>query len=114
MKMHKVLFFSFLGFIGSLGAQQTQPVQKNTMAPSCSQLSPDEKMFADKLNAQNKSVFCTQFNGDQRKSAMNNAGQMGQDGNLITNDQAVEKVAKDSNIMVPKAPSRPGGSCPVK
>jgi hypothetical protein len=111
MKLHKVLIVSVLSFCGIANVVAQQPT---TAASDCSNLSPDEKIFADKLNAQNKTVFCSKFNGDQRKTAMNNAGTMGQDGTLVTNDQSVEKVANDNNIMIPKPPARPGGSCPVK
>jgi hypothetical protein len=94
-------------------AQEPQPM--NQMA-DCSKLSSDAQDFADELNASNKMMFCNKFNDAQRNSAMDMSGTMGKDGKLMTNDQAVEKVARDNNMMAPAKPSttRPGGSCPVK
>ncbi len=82
----------------------------------CSQLTPDEQDFANQLNPSNKMVFCSKFNADMRTSAIEMSGQMGPDGTLITNDQAVEQVAKDNNMGMPMAPpaARQGGSCPAK
>jgi hypothetical protein len=59
-------------------------------------------------------VFCGKFDEDMRQSAMGMAGQMSDDGTLLTNDQAVEKTAKDNNIMMPAAPMRQGSGCPAK
>ncbi len=84
----------------------------------CSQLTPDEQDFANQLNPTNKMVFCNKFTPDMRTSAMEMSGQMGMDGTLITNDQAVERVAKDNNMTMPMAAPagtpRQGGSCPTK
>lgn len=102
------------------GAQQQQQQQQQqpmmNQKADCSNLSSDEQDFADELNATNKVMFCGKFSAAQRNSAMDMSGTMGKDGKLMTNDQAVEKVARDSNMMMPAKPSqtRPGGSCPVK
>lgn len=104
-------------------AAQPQPAQPNgngkaMMSPKaadCSQMTPDEMDFANQLNPMNKAMFCGKFSSDMRNSAMQMSGEMGPDGNMITNDQAVEKVAKDNNMMMPAAPAaRQGGSCPAK
>ncbi len=86
----------------------------NPKKADCSQLSTDEQDFANQLNPTNKMVFCGKFDADMRQSAMGMAGQMGTEGMLMTNDQAVEKTAKDNNIMAPAAPARQGSGCPAK
>lgn len=89
-----------------------------SMSPNanCAQLTPDEQDFANQLNPTNKTMFCTKFSADMRASAIEMSGQMGPDGMLVTNDQAVEQVARDNNIMMPMTapPMRQGGSCPAK
>jgi hypothetical protein len=82
---------------------------------NCSQLTTDEQDFANQLSPTHKMMFCNKFTPSMRQSAMQMSGEMGSEGNLVTNDQAVEKVAKDNNMMMPtQPPVRQGGSCPVK
>lgn len=101
-----------------VGPPTGQPNGKNMMAPKsdCSQLTPDEIDFANQLSPVNKALFCGKFSADMRASAMEQSGQMGNNGTLITNDQAVEKVAKDNGVMMaaPAAPAQRQGSCPTK
>lgn len=98
------------------GTQQQQQQPKSNQMADCSNLSSDEQDFVDELNTNNKMMFCNKFSSAQRNSAMDMSGTMGKDGKLMTNDQAVEKVARDNSMMMPAKPSttRPGGSCPVK
>lgn len=101
--------------------QNNPPMQNNqpNMAPKgkadCSQLSPDEQDFATQLSAPHRMVFCNKFDSEMRASAMEAAGQMGTSGMLVTNDQAVEQVARDNNMMMPMAPAkRQSSGCPAK
>lgn len=95
-----------------------QPMTQPMMQPKtvdCTKLSAQEQDFANQLNPTNKMLFCSKFNPDMRKNAMNSAGLMGSDGTLVTNDQAVEQVAKSNNMMPTMAPAaRSAGSCPAK
>lgn len=81
----------------------------------CSQLNPDEQEFATQLSTTQRMMFCNKFTPEMRASAMEASGQMGTNGMLITNDQAVEQVAKDNNMMMPMSPTkRQGSACPAK
>ncbi|MFI5334276.1 MAG: hypothetical protein ACHQT8_03810 [Chlamydiales bacterium] len=96
-----------------------QPGQPKVMKKAgCSQLSPDEQDFAGELSPSQKMVFCNKFDPGMRTSAMEMSGQMGDDGMLMTNDQAVESVAKDNGILMPVMGTQPqqrkSGSCPAK
>lgn len=108
------------------GTSQQQPMQQPNQQPAqqpkmttpkmdCSQLSPDEQDFAEELSPMQKRMFCSKFDPSMRSSAMEMSGQMGEDGTLITNDQAVEQVAKANNMAMPKSSqTRKSGSCPTK
>jgi hypothetical protein len=83
------------------------PVNENKMPSVCQQLSGDEQIFAAKLEASNKKMFCSDFTPLQRGVAMDMAEQTDDKGNtMFTPDQAVMKVAKD-NGMMPIQPSKP-------
>jgi hypothetical protein len=72
----------------------------------------DMQQFASQLNATNKKMFCGQFNDSQRAQAMQMASQQDASGNnMMTSDQAVQKVAGSSN-MTPSQKTPTG--CPVK
>lgn len=101
------------------GSKQTAPSQQQqpkpqTQMPDCSQLTPDEQIFATQLSPAQKKMFCTKFDTTMRSNAMEMSGQMGDNGVLMTNDQAVEQVARDNNMAMPMVPPRKGGSCPSK
>jgi hypothetical protein len=103
-------------------SQQAVPPKNNTQPPStmtpkkadCSQLTADEQDFANQLSPNNKMAFCNKFDGEMRQSAMGLSGQMGTDGTLLTNDQAVEKTARDNNVLIPSSTMRQGSGCPAK
>lgn len=94
-----------LGSCAILGAQTQTPAQPATpMAMDCSTMSMEMQQFASQLNPSNKMMFCGKFNDTMRGNSMQaSAGGM-------TPDQAVQKVATDNNMMVPKS----AGGCPVK
>lgn len=77
----------------------------------CSTMGPDVQQFAAQLTAANRKMFCGQFNDSQRAAAMQYTGQPDSSGNIMTSDQAVQKVAMD-NGMKPSQKSPTG--CPVK
>lgn len=101
-------------------AQPKAPMQNNSQQnmmgkADCSQLSPDEQDFATQLSAPHRMMFCNKFDAGMRGAAMEASGQMGTNGMLVTNDQAVEQVAKDNNMMMPMAPAkRQTSGCPAK
>ncbi len=98
------------------GSMQQAPSQQPKMAPKldCSGLTPDEQDFATELSPQQKMMFCNKFDTTMRSKAIEMSGQMGDNGVLMTNDQAVEQVARDNNMPMPMTPPRKGGSCPSK
>ncbi len=110
MKKNLLTFFAVLCFTTVLLAQKTPA--KPVMAGDCSNLSVEAKTFSNKLNPTNKMMFCGKFDDVQRNTAMQLTGQMDSSGMVtMSPDQAVEKVAKDNNLMAPgKAPA----GCPVK
>lgn len=76
----------------------TQPYHSKKMREKCHGLSKDMYEFGALLNESNQKMFCGKFTDDQRKKAMQMAREEGWTGNLkMTPDQAVEKVAKESN-----------------
>jgi hypothetical protein len=104
--------FTCLCLMGSASAEQAQKeiAQKNPM--DCSNMGMDLQQFAAQLNAVNKKMFCGQFSSAQRSTAMQYASQTDASGNnMMTADQAVQKVASDNN-MVPTQKTPTG--CPVK
>jgi hypothetical protein len=77
----------------------------------CSSFSVMEQDFASGLSTDNKDMFCTRFNQSQRNSAMRMTQQPDMNGNLLSPDEAVEKVAKDNRIMPMRKKSR---GCPIQ
>ena len=88
----------------------------SSLGADCTSFSSEEQQFASELSMSNRSLFCERFNQDQRESAMQMAGQLDENGNVLTEDQAVSKVARDNKMPVPMAQPRnaPSRSCPVK
>ena len=78
----------------------------------CSNMGMDMQQFASQLNSTNKKMFCGQFNASQRSTSMQYANQQDSSGNnMMSADQAVQKVAAENN-MTPSSKSPTG--CPVK
>ena len=97
----------------------TTCIYADKMAPAtasaCNALSADEQQFSAQLtDAANKTLFCNKFSADQRAAAMQIAGQYDSNGNPMTADLAVQKIAQDNNIVPPPQQKSSGGGCPVK
>ncbi len=93
-----------------------QPAQQQPAAPSpmgdCGAMSPDTQAFAGQLSPSNKTMFCGKFNDSQRTQAMQMSVQKDASGkNMMTPDQAVQKVAESGGMM--NSGTTPRG-CPVK
>jgi|GEM_PF-4744040 len=78
----------------------------------CGNLSTVEQSFASGMSSMNREMFCNRFTQSMRDSAMGMVGMPDASGNVMTPDQAVEKTARDNNMM----PMQSGGTngCPVK
>ena len=122
MKIQKWVALTTIGML-ALAFTSVQADQmmngSNTMSGSnaqanCTALSDDEQQFAGKLTPANSSMFCTGFNEMQRVTAMETAGQADSSGNIMTEDQAVTKVATDNNLMPAPAMQKNASGCPVK
>lgn len=105
MRMSKmsisIVTLIILTSFASANAAPTQQSQMN-MQGMCQDMSPEMQQFADKLNMNNKMLFCSKFNDVQREQAMEMAAQMGNYGKpKMTPDQSVEKVATDNKLMAP-------------
>jgi hypothetical protein len=100
-----------LCFMSSLVAEEAvkEIAAQNPM--DCSNMGADMQRFASQLNAMNKKMFCGQFNAAQRSTAMQYASQTDSNGNMMSADRAVQKVAVENN-MTPSSKSPTG--CPVK
>lgn len=95
--------------VANVGATEAEIVAQNPM--NCSNLSMEMQQFANQLNAMNNKMFCGQFTDAQRSSAMQYAAKPDGNGNMMTADQAVQKVAAENN-MKPMTKSPTG--CPIK
>jgi len=112
MKKVKLALAALTGLclMGSVGAEEVKEIAaQNPM--DCSNMGADMQQFAAQLNAMNKKMFCGQFNAAQRSTAMQYATQMDANGNMMSADKAVQKVAAENNMM-PSSKSPTG--CPVK
>lgn len=104
----------------SIAVYAQQPMSYPSGTSDCASFSSTEQQFASQLNPNNRMMFCSKFNQDQRNAAMQMAGQMDVMGNVMNQDQAVQKVAQDNNMMPyqttpsTQQKSQPGSSCPVK
>ena len=96
-------------FMSSAMAQQQEIAAQNPM--DCSNMSMDMQQFAGQLNTMNKKMFCGQFTAAQRATARQYASQQDENGNMMSADQAVQRVAAENN-MKPSQKSPTG--CPVK
>lgn len=100
--------FLFVMMMGSLIAAHADPV---AMGGACGSLTVEEQTFASTMSPANQQMFCSSFSQSMRDSAMNMSGMTDSYGNMMSPDQAVEKVARDNNM--PMANGTKGG-CPVK
>lgn len=109
--MKKYFFIAALGLTSIVMADYQQNGSMQQAPMDCSNMSADMQAFAGKLNANNKMMFCGKMNDMQRSASMQMSHQMDSSGKpMMTPDQAVQKVAKDNNMIGPKGPS----GCPVK
>lgn len=89
------------------------PSEQAAPAMDCSAMPTDIAQFAMQLSSANQKMFCGQFSDAQRATAMQLASQQDAMGkSMMSPDQAVQKVAMDSNMM-PASQKIPTG-CPVK
>ncbi|HSW86431.1 MAG TPA: hypothetical protein VLG49_02905 [Rhabdochlamydiaceae bacterium] len=114
------LMLAIVGLMSSFAVYAQQPMSYPSGTSDCASFSSTEQQFASQLTPTNRAMFCNKFNQDQRNAAMQMAGQMDVMGNVMNQDQAVQKVAQDNN-MTPSATTPPtqqrgqqGSSCPVK
>jgi hypothetical protein len=77
---------------------------------ACGGMSAMEQAFMSGMTPANQEMFCSRFDQSMRDAAMNMSGTPDADGNMMTPDQSVEKVARDRNL----APSTGKGGCSVK
>jgi hypothetical protein len=98
-------------FCVSAGAEEAAKEIAAQAQADCSGMSADFQRFANQLNATNKRIFCGQFSDDQRATAMRYATQQDANGNMMSADQAVQKVASESNMR--SSQKSPTG-CPIK
>jgi hypothetical protein len=113
MKKMKIILAA-LGCLCLMGSAIAENMQNEIAANpmDCSNMSMDMQQFAAQLNTMNKKMFCGQFNASQRSTAMQYAAQQDSNGNnMMSADQAVQKVAADNNMK--PAQKTPTG-CPVK
>lgn len=96
-------------------APMTTPAPEMPMVTAdCSSFTPGEQQFSSQLTPDSKDLFCGKFSEENRATAMEMAGQPDANGNVMTADQAVQKVASDNNMLPPAQPRRHSGGCPVK
>lgn len=98
-------------FMSSVGAEEAEKEIALQNPIDCSNMGADMQQFASQLNTMNKRMFCGQFNAAQRSTAMQYASQQDSNGNMMSADRAVQKVAAENN-MTPSSKSPTG--CPVK
>ena len=98
-------------FCVSAGAEEAAKEIAAQAQADCSNMSADVQQFANQLSPMNKKMFCGQFNADQRAAAMQYATQPDASGKTMTADQAVQKVASESNM---RASQKSPTGCPIK
>lgn len=83
---------------GHISPEQPHGLGRAHFKNECSTLSSHSMLeFASQLNDANLKVFCGEFNDMQREKAMQIADDVNYEGNsMMTPDQAVEKVVKES------------------
>jgi hypothetical protein len=117
MRKQKWMIFAAIGACVPFFAMADDMQSAAPAAPqaNCSTLSTQQQAFANKLSAENKMMFCNQFTESHRITAMQMASSQDASGNMMSADQAVQKVAMQNNMMMGNqaAPKSQGG-CPVK
>lgn len=109
--MKKHFLVAMLSLMSILVADGQQNGSMQQAPTDCSNMTPDMQAFAGKLNANNKVMFCGKMSDMQRNACIQMSNQIDAGGKpIMTPDQAVQRVAKDNNMMGPKGPS----GCPVK
>ena len=98
-------------FCMSAGAQEPTKGTTPQNQMDCSNMSPEVQQFANQLSMTNKKMFCGQFSAAQRSSAMQYATQQDANGNMMSADQAVQKVAGENNM---RASQKSPTGCPIK
>lgn len=113
MKKMKIILAALtcMCFMSTAGAEEAQKEIAAQKPMDCSNMGADIQQFANQLNTMNKKMFCGQFNASQRSTAMQYATEQDSNGNMMTADQSVQKVATENN-MTPSKKSPTG--CPVK
>jgi hypothetical protein len=109
LKRNCFLFILCVGLCGISDAAQMNMMPGQNA--DCGSFSFMEQDFSEELSDANKEMFCGRFNQDQRNSAMQMTRQPDNNGNLMSPDQAVEKVAKDNRMMPMQKKSK---GCPVQ
>ena len=97
--------------MSSAGAEEAQKEIAAQAPMDCSNMGADIQQFANQLNMMNRKMFCGQFSASQRSTAMQYTTEQDPNGNMMTADQAVQKVAAQYNMM-PNQKSPTG--CPVR
>ena len=111
--MNKMMMIAAMSLLCVNGFAEGEVAAANTMSADCSTMSPDMQQFAMQLSAQNKMMFCGQFNDSQRAAAMQMMGQPDETGAMMTADGAVQKVMTN-NKMSPSMNQKTPTGCPVK
>lgn len=78
----------------------------------CGGLSAMEQSFAQGMTAANREMFCMRFSQSMRDTTMNMSAKPDRNGNMMTPDQVVEKIARENNITPMSGTA--GGGCGVK
>ncbi|MBS0585181.1 MAG: hypothetical protein JSR76_02630 [Verrucomicrobia bacterium] len=100
MSMSVGIFMALTFFTPAHAIVHSQQGQMD-MKGMCQDMSAEMQQFADKLNMNNKMLFCSKFNDSQRKQAMQMASQSsGYGKQKMTPDKSVEKVAADNKIPI--------------
>jgi hypothetical protein len=111
MKKQNVFLLAIAGMASLFSIAHAQ-TGYNSGTPDCSNFSTMEQQFSSQLTPSNMQMFCGKFNQPQRNAAMQMAGQTDAVGNVMTQDQAVQKVAQDNNMMPSQQKNQSG--CPMQ
>jgi hypothetical protein len=100
----------------SYGSNGTGQQGQMMQTPDCSQLRPDEQIFAAQImDMNNRAMFCSQFSRQQRQQAMQMNGQRDDSGNVMNADQAVQQAMGSAPMMTPSTQQKSSnGGCPVQ
>ncbi len=108
--MKKIVSCLFIAVGAMTGALQAE-IPVNEAEVLLVDMAMDQANFSQKLSKANAALY-NQFTDMQKQQAMDMSKPMNNKPGM-TPDQAVEKVAKDNNMMMPMK-KNPSGSCPVK